>query len=95
VTTAELRPFTGGPSWLVIQLLERCNLQRHMCYGRGDSGAYKSASGLINILHGERAAEVRSHLRVELISLCTACTRYYPRSAHPIGRTTARRRTDS
>jgi MoaA/NifB/PqqE/SkfB family radical SAM enzyme len=26
VTTAELRPLAGGPPWLVIQLLERCNL---------------------------------------------------------------------
>ena len=60
MTTAELRPFTGGPSWLVIQLLERCNLRCNMCYGRGDSGAYKSVRGLIDIWHGERAAEVRS-----------------------------------
>ena len=50
---------------------------------------------LIDIWHGERASEVRSHLRRELFSICTACTRYYAASAHPIARTTARRRNDS
>jgi len=247
VTTAELRPLAGGPAWLVIQLLERCNLRCNMCYEWGESGAYKSLPGLaeldldlllerldecltgkprveffggepllyrgiwkllrvlgdagcevafptngttlarhahrlvspnptcqmrhvrdecrqrgirffsqprtleretiaaylsadwpgmadhhqrcavpwmyaeisargdvttchsfyditvgniydrslIDIWHGERAAEVRSHLRRELFSICTACTRYYASSAHPIAPTTAARRTDS
>ena len=50
---------------------------------------------LIDIWHGERAAKVRSHLRRELFSICTACPRYYSTSAHPIARTTARRRNES
>jgi radical SAM protein with 4Fe4S-binding SPASM domain len=50
---------------------------------------------LIDIWHGERASEVRSHLRRELFSICTACARYYNASAHPIARTTARQRNDS
>lgn len=50
---------------------------------------------LIDIWHGERAAEVRSHLRRELFSICTACTRYYATSAHPIARTTSTRSTNS
>lgn len=29
-----------APSWVVIQLLERCNLRCAMCYEWGDSGAY-------------------------------------------------------
>ncbi len=41
VTTTELRPVSGGPSWLVIQLLERCNLRCNMCYEWGESGAYQ------------------------------------------------------
>jgi radical SAM protein with 4Fe4S-binding SPASM domain len=49
---------------------------------------------LIDIWHGERAGAVRSHLRRELFSMCTACARYYNASAHPIARTTARRRND-
>jgi radical SAM protein with 4Fe4S-binding SPASM domain len=50
---------------------------------------------LIDIWHGDRAAEFRSHLRRELFSICTGCTRYYASSADPIARTTASRRNDS
>jgi radical SAM protein with 4Fe4S-binding SPASM domain len=50
---------------------------------------------LIDIWRGERAAEVRSHLRRELFSICTACPRYYLTSPDPIDRTTARRRNES
>ena len=49
MTTAELRPLAGGPSWLVIQLLERCNLRCNMCYEWGESGAYKSLPGLAEL----------------------------------------------
>jgi radical SAM protein with 4Fe4S-binding SPASM domain len=49
MTTAELRPAAGGPSWLVIQLLERCNLRCSMCYEWGESGAYKSLTGLAEL----------------------------------------------
>ncbi len=30
----------GAPSWVVIQLLEQCNLRCRMCYEWGESGAY-------------------------------------------------------
>ena len=49
MTTAELRPLAGGPSWIVIQLLERCNLRCNMCYEWGESGAYKSLPGLAEL----------------------------------------------
>jgi radical SAM protein with 4Fe4S-binding SPASM domain len=50
---------------------------------------------LIDIWSGERAAEVRSHVRHELFSICTACTRYYLTSPDPIARTAPRRRNKS
>jgi radical SAM protein with 4Fe4S-binding SPASM domain len=50
---------------------------------------------LIDIWHGERAAHVRSHLRRELFSVCTACTRYYAPTAHPIAPRAASRRSAS
>jgi MoaA/NifB/PqqE/SkfB family radical SAM enzyme len=49
VSTAELRPVARGPSWLVIQLLERCNLRCNMCYEWGESGAYTSLPGLAEL----------------------------------------------
>ena len=49
MTTTELRPASGGPSWLVIQLLERCNLRCNMCYEWGESGAYKSLPNLAEL----------------------------------------------
>jgi len=49
---------------------------------------------LLDIWRGERAGKVRSHLREELFPICTACCRYYSASAHPIGPTSAKRRTD-
>ena len=49
MTTAELRPPAGGPAWLVIQLLERCNLRCNMCYEWGESGAYKALPGLAEL----------------------------------------------
>lgn len=49
MTAAELRPLAGGPAWLVIQLLERCNLRCNMCYEWGESGAYKSLPGLAEL----------------------------------------------
>jgi radical SAM protein with 4Fe4S-binding SPASM domain len=50
--------------------------------------------GLLDIWHGERAAQVRSHLREQLFPICTACCRYYAASAHPIASPTRERRTD-
>ena len=49
MTTAELRPLAGAPSWIVIQLLERCNLRCNMCYEWGESGSYKSLPGLAEL----------------------------------------------
>ena len=51
--------------------------------------------GLLDIWHGDRAAEVRSHLRHELFPICTACCRYYTTSAHPIAPATSNRTADS
>jgi len=36
----KFRPPSNGPSWLVIQLLERCNLRCNMCYEWGEGGSY-------------------------------------------------------
>ena len=47
-----------------------------------------------HLARGARA-DVRSHLRRELFSICTACPRYYLTSPDPIARTTARRRNES
>ena len=40
---------------------------------------------LLDIWHGQRAHDVRSHLRDQLFDVCTACCRYYSASAHAIG----------
>jgi len=44
-----LTPRAQGPSWLVFQLLERCNLRCNMCYEWGDAGAYKQLSELAEL----------------------------------------------
>ncbi|MFD5536628.1 SPASM domain-containing protein [Streptomyces sp. NPDC127079] len=40
MSSAPFRSPTAGPSWLVLQLLERCNLRCHMCYEWGDGGSF-------------------------------------------------------
>jgi hypothetical protein len=81
VTTAERGPPAGGLSWLVIQLLERCDLRCSIRYEWGESRACKSLPGL-----AELDLVARGQVRRR---------RYYATSAHPIARTTARRRNDS
>jgi radical SAM protein with 4Fe4S-binding SPASM domain len=47
VTRIALRPL--GPSWLVFQLLERCNLRCRMCYEWGDQGTYHARPELAEL----------------------------------------------
>ncbi|MFL5861453.1 MAG: radical SAM protein [Solirubrobacteraceae bacterium] len=49
MSAAQLRPLAGGPAWIVIQLLERCNLRCNMCYEWGESGAFKSLPSLAEL----------------------------------------------
>ena len=49
MTKVELRPRREGPAWLVIQLLERCNLRCNMCYEWGESGAYRALPNLAEL----------------------------------------------
>ena len=37
------------PSWIVFQLLERCNLRCSMCYEWGDAGAYTERQALAEL----------------------------------------------
>src|SRR6516164_5113716 len=34
-----------GPNWIVLQLLEKCNLRCSMCYEWGDTGMYHHVGG--------------------------------------------------
>lgn len=44
-----VRPGSASPAWIVIQLLERCNLRCSMCYEWGESGAYKALHHLAEL----------------------------------------------
>lgn len=46
-----MRPFEPrkGPAWIVLQLLERCNLRCGMCYEWGDTGAYHDRKNLAEL----------------------------------------------
>ncbi len=53
-------PSDSVPSWLVFQLLERCNLRCHMCYEWGDNGAY----------HGREVAELDLDVVLRTLADC-------------------------
>lgn len=40
---------TAAPSWIVIQLLEECNLRCRMCYEWGETGAYHALDKLASL----------------------------------------------
>jgi radical SAM protein with 4Fe4S-binding SPASM domain len=46
-----MTPFASlaSPAWIVLQLLERCNLRCEMCYEWGDTGAYHGQSTLAEL----------------------------------------------
>ncbi len=54
------KPSGSYPSWLVFQLLERCNLRCRMCYEWGDNGAY----------HGRTVAELDTEVVLRGLSEC-------------------------
>jgi radical SAM protein with 4Fe4S-binding SPASM domain len=39
----------AAPSWIVLQLLERCNLRCRMCYEWGETGAYHDRKELVEL----------------------------------------------
>lgn len=43
------RDTTSYPRWIVLQLLEECNLRCKMCYEWGLEGSYKSKKTLVQL----------------------------------------------
>jgi radical SAM protein with 4Fe4S-binding SPASM domain len=78
--------------WMYMEISARGDVTTcHSFYDITVGNIYERS--LLDIWNGDRAAKVRAHLRQELYPICTACTRYYAASAHPVAETTARTRS--